>query len=106
MTQRKEAHRDRQPDGASERRWVVVGEDGRYVTLGRAVDPTEEEIRDVELQLAAQGIGGWLAVMSASPYGPVLPSLTMARPLASPSRSWEAAERACRELITAQRAAA
>jgi hypothetical protein len=106
MTKRSAARPDRQPDGASDHRWVVVGEDGRYVTLGRAVDPTEDELRAVEGQLAAQGIGGWLAVMSASPYGPVMPSLVMVRSLASPSRPWEAAERACRELIRAQRTAA
>jgi hypothetical protein len=106
MTQRNATLPDLQPDGASDRRWVVIGEDGRYLTLGRAVDPTEDELRDVERQLAAQRIGGWLAVMSSSPYGPVMPSLMMVRPLASPSRPWDAAEQACHALITAQRTAA
>ncbi len=103
MTKRSAARPDRQANDASDRRWVLVGEDGRYATLGRAVDPTEGELRAVERQLIAQGIGGWLAVMSASPYGSVMPSLMMVRPLASPSRPWDAAERACYDLIAAQR---
>lgn len=60
MTKRDVFRCDRQPDGASDRRWVVVGEDGWYVTLGQVVDPTEDELRAVERQLAAQGsVGGW-----------------------------------------------
>lgn len=103
MTQNSAILPDRRPDGRSDRRWVVIGEDGRYVTLGRAADPTESELRDVERQLSAQGMGGWLAVMSSSPYGPTAPALMMVRPLASPSRPWGVAEQACRALITAQR---
>jgi hypothetical protein len=31
-----------------ERRWIVLGTDGCYVTLGRASDPSEEEVRQAE----------------------------------------------------------
>lgn len=103
MTQRDEPFVDGQSDAVSDRRWVVVGEDGRYVTIGRIFDPTEDELQEAERQLVAQGIGGWLAVMSSSPHGPVMPSLMMVRPLASPSRPWGVAERACRQLIAAHR---
>ncbi|MFC7552328.1 hypothetical protein ACFQU7_08815 [Pseudoroseomonas wenyumeiae] len=68
-----------------ERRWVILGEDGRHVTLGRASDPSEDEIRRAEEQLRAQGLAGWLAVMQGNPYTGTMPRLMMVRPLAEPS---------------------
>ena len=50
----------RTKDAPLERRWIVLGTDGRYVTLGRASDPSEEEIRRAETSLRAQGLSGWL----------------------------------------------
>ena len=50
----------RRSDGASDRRWVILGPDGRYVTLGRATDPSENEIQSAEEALRAQGSSGWL----------------------------------------------
>jgi hypothetical protein len=44
------------------RRWIVLGEDGRHVTLGRDSDPAEAEIAAAEAALRAQGPHGWLAV--------------------------------------------
>jgi hypothetical protein len=93
----------RRPDGSSDRRWVIVVEDGRYSTLGRATDPTATEIREAEDGLRAQGLAGWLAVMSGSPYGPRLPTLMEVQPLASPRSTWAAASSACLAAIAAQR---
>ena len=45
----------------TERRWIVLGQDGRHVTLGRAAPPTDAEIEAAAAALAAQGIAGWLA---------------------------------------------
>jgi len=45
-----------------ERRWVVIGEDGRHATLGWHTDPSEEEINAAEAGLVALRTGGWLAV--------------------------------------------
>jgi hypothetical protein len=50
-------------DRTGERRWLVLGEDGRHVWLGRYTDPTPEEIAAAEAALAAQGLAGWLAAM-------------------------------------------
>lgn len=76
--------------GASrERRWIVLGEDGRHVTLGRSTDPTAEEIARAGDGLRAAGVGGWLAVIEGVYYssrGRV--SLMMVRELAPCRASW------------------
>jgi hypothetical protein len=69
-----------------ERRWIVLGEDGRHVTLGRHSDPSPDEIAQAEAGLAAQGLAGWLAVMEGAYYQRGKPSLMMVRPLCSPER--------------------
>lgn len=48
----------RQADGSSGRRWIILVEDGRYSTLGRASDPSEQEIRRAEEALREQGLSG------------------------------------------------
>ena len=45
-----------------ERRWIVLVLDGRYSTLGRHTDPTEEVILAAENGLCQAGLSGWLAV--------------------------------------------
>ncbi|MFZ0509017.1 MAG: hypothetical protein WBE85_04625 [Methylocella sp.] len=85
----------RQEDGSSDRRWVVVSEDGRYTTIGRASNPTDGQIRDAEDALRRQGLAGWLAIMSWSAYGTKVPSLIEVRPLASPAKSWDEVSAAC-----------
>jgi hypothetical protein len=94
---------DRQEDGASDRRWVVVSEDGRFSTLGRASDPTDLQIEAAAEALREQGLAGWLAVMSGSPYGKRVPTLMEVRPLASPTRPWPDAAAACLAAIAARR---
>lgn len=85
---------NRQEDGSSDRRWVIVSEDGRYTTIGRASDPTDAQLREAEDALRRQGLAGWLAVMSGSAYGRKVPSLMVVRPLASPTKSWHEASHA------------
>ena len=74
-----------------EARWIVLGIDGRHVTLGRHTDPTEEEIAAAEARLAAQGLAGWLVLMKGGYYAQGKPSLMMVRALANPARVFEEA---------------
>jgi hypothetical protein len=74
-----------------ETRWIVLGTDGRHVTLGRHSDPTQEELAAVEAGLAAQGLAGWLVLMKGGYYVQSKPSLMMVRPLAKPVRAFEEA---------------
>lgn len=54
--------------GTRERRWIILGEDGRHVTLGRHTDPTDEELAHAADALRASGQGGWLAVTEGQYY--------------------------------------
>ena len=67
-----------------ETRWIILGTDGRHVTMGRHSDPSPEEVARAENGLAAQGLAGWLAVMKGSYYTRRKPSLMMVRPLCDP----------------------
>ncbi|WP_424814528.1 hypothetical protein [Roseococcus sp. YIM B11640] len=49
-----------------ERKWIVLGEDGRHVTIGRNSDPTVEEIEIASKALRDTGMGGWLAIQEGS----------------------------------------
>ena len=51
----------------TETRWIVLGADGRHVSLGRA-EPSEAEVMAASDALAAQGISGWLARMHGEYY--------------------------------------
>jgi hypothetical protein len=52
-----------------ERRWIVLGQDGRHVTLGRAAPPSAEEIAAASEAMAAQGLAGWLATLDGAYWG-------------------------------------
>ncbi|MDU7523817.1 MAG: hypothetical protein E7K72_20975 [Roseomonas mucosa] len=86
-----------------ERRWIALGIDGRYVTLGRATDPSEEEVRGAEEALRAQGLAGWLAVMEGNPYVSAAPRLLEVRRLAQPAVPFADAAAACIRLIVDRR---
>lgn len=88
---------------SKERRWIVLGTDGRYVTLGRSSDPLEEELRGAEEALRAQGLAGWLAVMEGNPYLGAVPHLMEVRPLADPAVPFAEAAAACTRAITGRR---
>ena len=51
----------------TETRWMVLGADGRHVSLGRT-EPSEAEIATASDALAAQGLSGWLARMQGDYY--------------------------------------
>ena len=51
----------------TETRWMVLGTDGRHVSLGRT-EPSEAEIATASDALAAQGLSGWLARMQGEYY--------------------------------------
>jgi hypothetical protein len=72
-------------------RWIVLGCDGRHVTLGRHTDPSAEEIERAAQALRATGMGGWLAVTEGTYYGHGRLSVMMVRELVPPERSWEEA---------------
>jgi len=69
---------------AQDTRWIILGTDGRHVTVGRRAEPSPEEVSEAERALVAQGLSGWLAVMKGGYHVHRKPSLTMARPLANP----------------------
>ena len=52
-----------------ERRWIVLAQDGRHVTLGRAARPTAEEIATASDGLARQGLAGWIATLDGDYWG-------------------------------------
>lgn len=52
-----------------ERRWIVLAQDGRHVTLGRAVRPSVSEIAAASDGLARQGLAGWIATLDGDYWG-------------------------------------
>ena len=51
---------------SSERRWIILAQDGRHVTMGRAAPPSEAEVEAAAAALAAQGLAGWLATLDGN----------------------------------------
>jgi len=51
----------------TETRWIVLGRDGRHVSLGRT-EPSEAEIATASDALAVQGLSGWLTRMQGEYY--------------------------------------
>ena len=51
----------------TESRWMVLGANGRHVSLGRT-EPSETEVASASHALAAQGLSGWLARMQGDYY--------------------------------------
>jgi len=49
-----------------ERRWIILAQDGRHVTMGRAAPPSEAEVEAAAAALAAQGLTGWLATLDGN----------------------------------------
>jgi len=66
-------------------------EDGRFVTLGRASDPTDDEISRAGEALRVARTAGWLAVMRGNPYRKRAPEVMRVRPLGEPAGTFEAA---------------
>jgi hypothetical protein len=71
-----------------ERRWIILGEDGRFVSIGRFSKPSEAEIHAAEAALQSQHLSGWLAIMSGNPYAEHVPHIIEVQELAKPTRSF------------------
>ncbi len=50
----------------AERRWIILAQDGRHVTMGRAAPPSEDEVEAAAAALAVQGLAGWLATLDGN----------------------------------------
>jgi hypothetical protein len=53
----------------TERRWIILASDGRHVTIGRDIEPSEADLDHAVYGLRRLGFGGWLAVMDGDYYG-------------------------------------
>lgn len=53
----------------AQRRWIVLGQDGRHVTLGRAAPPSEEEVAAASKAMEAQCLAGWIATLDGDYWG-------------------------------------
>ena len=72
-------------------RGIVLGADGRHVSLGRT-EPSEAEIATASEALAAQGLSGWLARMQGEYYSRARVKLEPLRAIgAAPEADWELA---------------
>ena len=75
----------------TETRWIVLGTDGRHVSLGRT-EPSEAEIATASDALAAQGLSGWLARLQGDYYSRARVKLEPLRAIgAAPEADWQAA---------------
>ena len=75
----------------TETRWIVLGTDGRHVSLGRT-EPSEAEIATASDALAGQGLSGWLARMQGDYYSRARVKLEPLRAIgAAPEADWRAA---------------
>jgi len=75
----------------TETRWIVLGTDGRHVSLGRT-EPSEAEIATASDALAAQGLSGWLARMQGKYYSRATVTLEPLQHIGTPhDADWQAA---------------
>ena len=74
-----------------EKRWIILGDDGRHVTVGRHSDPTEDELAAAAAGLKAAGRGGWLAVTEGQYYSRSRLTVMMVRELAPAREPWDVA---------------
>jgi hypothetical protein len=80
-----------------ERRWLVISSDGRHATLGRATDPSPEQLESAAASIRDLGLSAWLVVSEGVYYGHGPIRLMMIRPLveaAGPNSNWNEAEAA------------
>ena len=75
----------------TESRWIVLGTDGRHVSLGRS-EPSEAEVASASDALAAQGLSGWLARMQGEYYSRARVTLEPLRAIGvAPEADWQGA---------------
>lgn len=61
--------------------WIVLGADGRHVSIGRAREPDAEDLERVAAGLRDAGQEGWLALLYGDYYGTRGVRLDVLRPL-------------------------
>ena len=75
----------------TETRWMVLGTDGRHVSLDRT-EPSEAEVMAASDALAAQGLSGWLARMQGDYYSRRRVTLEPLQRIGAPhDADWQAA---------------
>jgi hypothetical protein len=75
----------------TETRWIILGTDGRHVSLGRS-EPSEAEVMAASDALAAQGLSGWLARMQGEYYSRRRVTLEPLQRIGiAPEADWQAA---------------
>jgi hypothetical protein len=75
----------------TETRWMILGADGRHVSLGRT-EPSEPEVMAASDALAAQGLSGWLARMQGDYYSRGKVTLEPLQRIGAPHEAdWQAA---------------
>jgi hypothetical protein len=75
----------------TETRWMVLGADGRHVSLGRT-EPSKAEVMAASDALAAQGLSGWLARMQGEYYSRQKVTLEPLQRIGAPhDADWQAA---------------
>ena len=77
-----------------ETRTIILSDDGRHVTLGRASEPSEAEVAAAGASLAGLGVGGWLCTMTGVYYGRRKVTLACIREVAAPRADFATAEAA------------
>lgn len=76
----------------SETRWLIVAQDGRHVTMGRAAPPSDDEVMRCAEALVAQGIvGAWFVEMSGQYWSRRRVSLVPIRQIVA-GGDWQGAE--------------
>jgi hypothetical protein len=91
-------HPERIPPITRDRRWIVLAEDGRHLTLGRASDPDTTELASLAETMRAQGLAGWLAVMEGDYHARrSRPRLMLVRALTPVTVEWDTAVAAFQE---------
>jgi hypothetical protein len=76
----------------AETRYLIIAEDGRHVTLGRAYAPTPEEIEKCSEGLAKQGLAGWYTIMRGDYWGRREPALEAVQEVGMPiACNWQTA---------------
>ncbi len=77
-----------------DRRWVIIGDDGRHVTIGRHSDPSEIDLLRAAEALRGTNSGGWLAITEGNYYSAEGKfSVMMVRELVPSLISWEIASK-------------
>ena len=75
----------------TETRWIILGTNGRHVSLGRS-EPSEAKVMAASDALAAQGLSGWLVRMQRDYYSRSKLTLEPLRTLGStPEADWQTA---------------